>query len=148
MPATKPTAAHEVKVEDGAVFVQLRNAAQVEASATTSTPAAPAAPTLPLNPVASTPAAQPSTAAVVPTPDTTSAAPSTPTVEHTGPVNEDSCREALKQVIDPELFINIVDLGLIYLVQVAEKDEGKSDVTIEMTMTSPACPAGPQLLHN
>ncbi len=64
------------------------------------------------------------------------------------PIAEDAVREALKQVIDPELFVNIVDLGLIYLVTVTENEEGKSDVSIEMTMTSPACPAGPQLLQN
>lgn len=60
---------------------------------------------------------------------------------------EDKVREALKQVIDPELFVNIVDLGLIYLVEVGEENEsGKHDVKIEMTMTSPMCPAGPQLV--
>jgi metal-sulfur cluster biosynthetic enzyme len=64
------------------------------------------------------------------------------------PISEDAAREALKQVIDPELFVNIVDLGLIYLVTVTETEEGKSNVAIEMTMTSPACPAGPQLLQN
>ena len=61
------------------------------------------------------------------------------------PITEDQAREALKQVVDPELFINIVDLGLIYVIDVQE-NEGKSDLTIEMTMTSPACPAAPQLL--
>ncbi len=61
-------------------------------------------------------------------------------------IEEDKVREALKQVIDPELFVNIVDLGLIYDVKIAETDEGKSNVDVEMTMTSPACPAGPQLL--
>lgn len=64
------------------------------------------------------------------------------------PIAEDAVREALKQVIDPELFVNIVDLGLVYLVTVTEAEEGKSNVAIEMTMTSPACPAGPQLLQN
>ena len=60
---------------------------------------------------------------------------------------EDKVRESLKQVIDPELYVNIVDLGLIYLVEVKEPDsEGKHDVYIEMTMTSPMCPAGPQLI--
>jgi metal-sulfur cluster biosynthetic enzyme len=63
------------------------------------------------------------------------------------PITEDSVREALKAVVDPELFVNIVDLGLIYTVTVAENDN-KSDVSVEMTMTSPACPAGPQLLGN
>ncbi len=62
------------------------------------------------------------------------------------PVAEDNVREALKQVIDPELFVNIVDLGLIYEIKVDEADEGKSNVVVNMTMTSPACPAGPQLL--
>ena len=63
-------------------------------------------------------------------------------------INEDTVREALKQVIDPELFVNIIDLGLVYTVTVSEAAEGKSDVSIEMTMTSPACPAGPQLIQN
>jgi metal-sulfur cluster biosynthetic enzyme len=62
------------------------------------------------------------------------------------PIAEDTVREALKQVIDPELFVNIVDLGLIYDVKIAESEDGKSNVDVEMTMTSPACPAGPQLL--
>ncbi len=61
-------------------------------------------------------------------------------------IAEDTVREALKQVIDPELFVNIVDLGLIYEIKVNENDAGVSDVEVEMTMTSPACPAGPQLL--
>ena len=60
---------------------------------------------------------------------------------------EDKVREALKQVIDPELYVNIVDLGLIYVVDIGEeKDDGRHDVKIEMTMTSPMCPAGPQLV--
>jgi metal-sulfur cluster biosynthetic enzyme len=60
---------------------------------------------------------------------------------------EDKVREVLKQVIDPELYVNIVDLGLIYVVDVGhEKENGKHDVAIEMTMTSPMCPAGPQLV--
>jgi metal-sulfur cluster biosynthetic enzyme len=62
------------------------------------------------------------------------------------PIAEDTVREALKQVIDPELFVNIVDLGLIYDVKIAETVDGKSNVDVEMTMTSPACPAGPQLI--
>ncbi len=63
------------------------------------------------------------------------------------PLAEDTVREALKQVIDPELYVNIVDLGLIYVVDIGdENDEGQFDVTIEMTMTSPMCPAGPQLV--
>lgn len=67
------------------------------------------------------------------------------------PLHEDTVREELKKVIDPELFINIVDLGLIYVVDVVPREdstegEEKYDVKIEMTMTSPMCPAGPQLV--
>ena len=62
------------------------------------------------------------------------------------PVVEDKIREALKGVVDPELFVNIVDLGLIYDIKIDEQSDGKSNVGVEMTMTSPACPAGPQLL--
>jgi metal-sulfur cluster biosynthetic enzyme len=61
---------------------------------------------------------------------------------------EEVVREELKKVIDPELFVNIVDLGLIYNVDIADADEGKKNIKIDMTMTSPMCPAGPQLIAN
>jgi metal-sulfur cluster biosynthetic enzyme len=60
-------------------------------------------------------------------------------------LSEESIREALKSVIDPELFVNIVDLGLVYMVGIEQAD-GSANVTIEMKITRPACPAGPQLL--
>lgn len=44
--------------------------------------------------------------------------------------------EAMKDVVDPELMVNVVDLGLLYGVQV--DDEG--NVTLDMTLTSPTCP--------
>ena len=47
---------------------------------------------------------------------------------------------ALKPIQDPEIFISIVDLGLIYKI---ERDEAAGKVRIEMTLTSPACPLGP-----
>lgn len=56
--------------------------------------------------------------------------------------DEAALLEALKQVIDPELMINVVDLGLVYEV---ERQDGK--VTVDMTLTSPACPAGPQIIQ-
>lgn len=63
------------------------------------------------------------------------------------PISEDAVREQLKKVIDPELFVNIVDLGLVYVVNIGEPDENqKQPVDIEMTLTSPMCPAGPQLV--
>ncbi|MEM6470352.1 MAG: metal-sulfur cluster assembly factor [Planctomycetota bacterium] len=62
-------------------------------------------------------------------------------------LDEEKVRESLKQVIDPELYVNIVDLGLVYTINVGdEKEDGRHDVNVEMTMTSPMCPAGPQLV--
>jgi metal-sulfur cluster biosynthetic enzyme len=62
-------------------------------------------------------------------------------------ITEDEIFAALRQVQDPELFVNIVDLGLVYEVRVAEVD-GKPDVYVKMTMTSPACPAAPELVQD
>ncbi len=59
-------------------------------------------------------------------------------------LNEDMVRSALKNVYDPEIGLNIVDLGLVYNVDVAE---GK-DVHVDMTLTTPACPAGPMILDS
>jgi metal-sulfur cluster biosynthetic enzyme len=49
---------------------------------------------------------------------------------------KDKVYEKLKTVIDPELNINVVDLGLIYNVEISEQD----DVSITMTLTTPGCP--------
>lgn len=51
--------------------------------------------------------------------------------------DEAAIRNLLRRVIDPEVGMNIVDLGLVYRV-----DAGPEGVLIEMTMTSPACPLG------
>ncbi len=49
--------------------------------------------------------------------------------------------EALKEVVDPELMVNIVDLGLVYDVVI----DDDLNVTIDMTLTSPACPLTDQI---
>lgn len=54
-------------------------------------------------------------------------------------MNKDDVMNQLKTVIDPELGVNIVDLGLIYEVTVTKK-EGKPFVDILMTLTTPGCP--------
>jgi metal-sulfur cluster biosynthetic enzyme len=50
-------------------------------------------------------------------------------------INELTIREALRQVVDPELDCNIVDLGLVYGIAIAG-----SKVTVTMTLTTPGCP--------
>jgi metal-sulfur cluster biosynthetic enzyme len=57
------------------------------------------------------------------------------------PLTEDNVRASLKQVDDPEIGINIVDLGLVYEINVQET----KDVQIVMTLTTPFCPIGPSL---
>lgn len=58
-----------------------------------------------------------------------------------GAVSVDQARLALRKVKDPELNLNIVDLGLVYDVQV----EG-STVRVDMSLTSPGCPSGPEIM--
>jgi metal-sulfur cluster biosynthetic enzyme len=57
------------------------------------------------------------------------------------PPSADQVKLALRKVKDPELNLNIVDLGLVYDVMV----DG-ADVQVDMTLTSPGCPAGPQIM--
>ena len=56
-----------------------------------------------------------------------------------GPATEQSVLEALKHVVDPELGINIVDLGLVYDVDITESGA----IHIEYTLTTMGCPIGP-----
>src|SRR3989338_7000300 len=57
-------------------------------------------------------------------------------------VVEDITNE-LKTVFDPEIGVNVVDLGLVYEIQEKENNE----IYIKMTLTSPACPMGPQIME-
>lgn len=57
-------------------------------------------------------------------------------------VTEDAVFDAVKEIIDPEVGINIVDMGLIYGVDIEDET-----VNITMTLTSPGCPAGGQLIN-
>jgi len=119
MPATEGVHIFKVTVEDGQIFV----ASNDETTPTEVTAAASA-------PVesAQTETAQPTESSEQESPEL--------------PENDLALLDALKQVIDPELMINIVDLGLIY-----EVEQDGTEVAVKMTLTSPACPAGPQLIQ-
>lgn len=58
-------------------------------------------------------------------------------------ITEDQVKLALRRVKDPELNLNILDLGLIYEIRV----EG-NDVDIDMSLTSPGCPSGPEIMKD
>jgi metal-sulfur cluster biosynthetic enzyme len=60
-----------------------------------------------------------------------------------GVVSEDQVKLALRRVKDPDLQLNIIDLGLVYGIAV----DGTT-VKVDMTLTSPACPSGPELMTN
>jgi len=57
------------------------------------------------------------------------------------PLTKDEVLSALKQCYDPEIPVNIVDLGLIYEIRIAPADNSQNDVTIDMTLTAQGCPA-------
>src|SRR6266566_4144253 len=58
-------------------------------------------------------------------------------------INAEAARNALRQVKDPELDMNIIDLGLVYDVEIVE-----GEVRVKMTLTSPGCPAGPMITND
>ena len=58
-------------------------------------------------------------------------------------IEQDTLVSALRTVKDPELNVNVVDLGLVYSIQTHD-----DQVDVEMTLTSPACPVGPEMLRN
>ncbi|MGI9078251.1 MAG: metal-sulfur cluster assembly factor [Gemmatimonadaceae bacterium] len=58
-------------------------------------------------------------------------------------ITEDQVKSVLRRVKDPELNLNILDLGLIYSIRV---DGAK--VSVDMSLTSPGCPSGPEIMHD
>jgi metal-sulfur cluster biosynthetic enzyme/nitrite reductase/ring-hydroxylating ferredoxin subunit len=133
MPATDGVLVYDVKVEDGALYLR-----ESEGVASCNHPT-------PKNTVMAAPSLPPG-ATPLPANAGSGAAVSTSTVVEEAEDDEKSIDEkmvdALKTVIDPELMINIVDLGLIYSIN---HDGHKA--YIDMTLTSPACPAGPQIIQ-
>lgn len=65
-------------------------------------------------------------------------------VDHEGPPDEAAIWEQLKSVYDPEIPVNIVDLGLVYSVELKENDE----VHVSMTLTAPGCGMGPVIAED
>lgn len=65
-------------------------------------------------------------------------------MQNAGALTPEACRDALRMVIDPEIYQNIVDLGLVYGVAVREQ----RIVDVTMTLTTPHCPMGPQIIEN
>lgn len=64
-----------------------------------------------------------------------------PAATGAGDISVDQVRLALRRVKDPEINMNIVDLGLIYDIVV----DGR-DVRVDMSLTSPGCPSGPEIM--
>lgn len=66
-----------------------------------------------------------------------------PKAEVSGPVDVDAIWEQLKTCYDPEIPVNIVDLGLVYDVQVVPEEDGNGNrVEVKMTLTAPGCGMG------
>ena len=63
------------------------------------------------------------------------------------PVKEEQVWEQLRTVYDPEIPVNIVELGLIYDLQINEKEDG-SHVNVRMTLTAPGCGMGPVIAQD
>jgi metal-sulfur cluster biosynthetic enzyme len=74
-------------------------------------------------------------------PDATGASDVDDSTATSGGVTLDQAKLVLRRVKDPELNLNIVDLGLVYDIQV----EG-SDINVDMSLTSPGCPSGPEIM--
>ncbi len=54
-------------------------------------------------------------------------------------------KAALREVYDPEIPVNIYELGLIYKIMAEDNEKGETDIYVEMTLTSPACPVAQEM---
>ncbi|MEO5958407.1 MAG: iron-sulfur cluster assembly protein, partial [Opitutaceae bacterium] len=66
----------------------------------------------------------------------------------TGAFSEQAVWEALKTCFDPEIPVNIVDLGLIYDLSIDEAAAGRHAVNVKMTLTAPGCGMGPVIAED
>ena len=65
-----------------------------------------------------------------------------------GEVSEDAVWNQLRQCFDPEIPVNIVDLGLVYDCRLIKQDGGGTKVEVKMTLTAPGCGMGPAIAHD
>jgi probable FeS assembly SUF system protein SufT len=65
-----------------------------------------------------------------------------------GEVDDKAVWDQLRQVYDPEIPVNIVDLGLVYDCQLKEGENGGTKVEVKMTLTAPGCGMGPAIAHD
>lgn len=65
-----------------------------------------------------------------------------------GPPSDDTVWEQLKTVFDPEIPVNIVDLGLVYSMEVKEKSDKQYHIDVKMTLTAPGCGMGPYIAED
>jgi probable FeS assembly SUF system protein SufT len=65
-----------------------------------------------------------------------------------GEVSEDDVWNQLRQCYDPEIPVNIVDLGLVYDCRLIKKEDGGTRVEVKMTLTAPGCGMGPAIAHD
>src|SRR3954453_11596332 len=63
-------------------------------------------------------------------------------------ISEQAVWDQLKQCYDPEIPVNIVDLGLVYDCRLSKKDDGGTKVEVKMTLTAPGCGMGPAIAHD
>lgn len=68
--------------------------------------------------------------------------------ENTEPANEDEIRENLKTVFDPEIPVNVVDLGLIYRVEIENNNHLGRIAYVDLTLTAPGCGMGPVIAED
>lgn len=129
MPATQPVQVYDIKVENGSILLRpaTGEAAGCHHPGPQNTVTA-AAPSLPVG--------------VPPGHSESSAGTDTADDDTSEKSLDEKMIDALRNVIDPELMINIVDLGLVYSIN----HDGKK-AYVDMTLTSPACPAGPQIIQ-
>ncbi|WP_415908717.1 putative Fe-S cluster assembly protein SufT [Oleiharenicola sp. Vm1] len=65
-----------------------------------------------------------------------------------GAPDSEAIWQQLRQVYDPEIPVNIVDLGLIYSMEVSKQDDGGHRVDVQMTLTAPGCGMGPVIAED